>query len=51
MTEPGEIHPEVCGSINLALIARAELESRLKLHEVIVWADERLRLPRQVADE
>jgi hypothetical protein len=51
VTKPGEIHPKVCGSINLALITRSELESRLKLREAIVWIDERLRLPRQVADE
>ncbi len=51
VTEPSEIHPKVCSSINLTLIARSELERRLKLLEVIVWIDERLRLPRQVADE
>jgi hypothetical protein len=51
VTEPSEIHREICGSINLALIARSELESGSKLFEVIVWIDERLRLPCQVADE
>ncbi len=51
VTEPDEIHPEVCGSIDLALIARSELKGGLKLREVIVWIDERLRLIRQVADE